>query len=108
MALRVTNADLTFSITEHYVSVMEITREYIALAVAIREHGEPPCATSDPEMFFLPKGQQATAELQMAKALCAECPVKPECLTYAVASNEQFGIWGGLTASERSRLRKKR
>jgi WhiB family redox-sensing transcriptional regulator len=86
---------------------MEITREYIALAEAIRKHGEPPCATTDPEMFFLPKGLQATAEMRMAKALCAECPVKAECLTYALAANEQYGIWGGLTANERGRLNRK-
>jgi WhiB family redox-sensing transcriptional regulator len=86
---------------------MEITREYIALAEAIREHGEPACSTTDPEMFFLPKGLQATEEMRMAKALCAECPVKAECLTYALAANEQYGIWGGLTPSERSRLGRK-
>ena len=86
---------------------MEITREYIALAEAIRKHGEPPCATSDPEMFFLPKGLQATMEMRMAKKLCEECPVKAECLTYALEANEPYGIWGGLTPSERGRLRRK-
>lgn len=86
---------------------MEITREYIALAVAIRQHGEPACATTDPEMFFLPKGLQATREMRLAKELCAECPVKAECLTYALAANEPYGIWGGLTASERGRLNRK-
>jgi len=85
---------------------MEITREYLALAEAIREHGEPPCATSDPEMFFLPKGLQATVEMRMAKKLCESCPVITQCLTYALEANEQYGIWGGMTASERNRLKR--
>lgn len=107
MARKVTNADLTISITEHYVSVMEITREYLALAEAIREHGEPPCATTDPELYYPPKGLQASVEIRMAKNLCEGCPVKSECLTYALEANEPYGIWGGLTANERTRLRRK-
>jgi WhiB family redox-sensing transcriptional regulator len=99
---------LTFSITVSYRSVMEITKEYLALAEAIREHGEPPCATTDPEMYFPPKGMQASIEIRMAKALCDTCPVKTECLTYALEANEPYGIWGGLTTNERDRLKRKR
>jgi WhiB family redox-sensing transcriptional regulator len=87
---------------------MEITKEYLALAEAIREHGEPPCATTDPEMYYPPKGMQASVEIRMAKALCEGCPVKTECLTYALSAGEVYGIWGGLTANERSRMRRKR
>ncbi len=38
---------------------------------------------------------------QRAKAVCASCPVKSECLEHAVAHDERFGIWGGLTNRER-------
>jgi WhiB family redox-sensing transcriptional regulator len=86
---------------------MEITREYLALAKAIREHGEPPCATTDPEMYFPPKGLQASIEIRMAKTLCEGCPVKAECLTYALTAGEIYGIWGGTTANERSRMKRK-
>jgi hypothetical protein len=41
-----------------------------------------------------------------AKKLCAECMVREECLAYAVAGDEKFGIWGGLTERERKRMKR--
>jgi hypothetical protein len=38
---------------------------------------------------------------QTAKFICAGCPIKQECLDYAMAAQEEYGIWGGLTADER-------
>jgi WhiB family transcriptional regulator, redox-sensing transcriptional regulator len=38
---------------------------------------------------------------EYAKRVCTECSVQGECLTYALAAREQYGIWGGLTESER-------
>lgn len=38
---------------------------------------------------------------QRAKEICAECPVRLDCLNYAVRIREQHGIWGGLTEKER-------
>jgi WhiB family redox-sensing transcriptional regulator len=46
--------------------------------------------------------------IQRAKSLCAACPVRGECLTEAMRINEQHGIWGGLTADERNKLRSNR
>ena len=60
------------------------------------------CAQVDPELWFPEKG----GSTREAKALCARCPVHPECLAYALAHDERFGIWGG--ASERDRRRMKR
>jgi len=60
------------------------------------------CAQVDPELWFPEKG----GSTREAKALCARCPVRPECLAYALAHDERFGIWGG--ASERDRRRMKR
>jgi WhiB family redox-sensing transcriptional regulator len=59
------------------------------------------CAQVDPDLWFPEKG----GSTRQAKALCARCPVRPECLAYALAHDERFGIWGG--ASERDRRRMK-
>lgn len=55
------------------------------------------CAQTDPELFFPEKG----GSTRQAKEVCARCPVRPECLEYALENNERFGIWG--MASERDR-----
>ncbi len=60
------------------------------------------CAQVDPELWFPEKG----GSTREAKALCARCPVRPECLAYALAHDERFGVWGG--ASERARRRMRR
>lgn len=43
-----------------------------------------------------------------AKAVCATCPVKQQCLQFALEVNERFGVWGGKTERERAALRRKR
>ena len=58
------------------------------------------CAQTDPELFFPEKG----GSVREAKAVCAECPVRVECLEYALAHGERFGVWGGLSERERRRL----
>jgi len=71
------------------------------LALAIREHGHTPCMTTDPEAFFPEKGN-LDGDARRAKALCAECPVRAECLTFGLVNNEPYGIWGGLTTPQRA------
>jgi WhiB family transcriptional regulator, redox-sensing transcriptional regulator len=61
---------------------------------------EANCATTDPELFF-PDSRSPANE---AKEICASCPVRPECLEYALAAAEEFGVWGGLTEKERRKL----
>ena len=61
------------------------------------------CAQTDPEAFFPEKGG-STLE---AKKICVGCEVRGECLEYALANDERFGIWGGLSERERRRLKKK-
>jgi WhiB family transcriptional regulator, redox-sensing transcriptional regulator len=63
--------------------------------------GEALCAQTDPEIFFPDKG----GSTREAKAVCARCPVAAECLEYALATSERFGIWGGLSERERRTLR---
>jgi WhiB family redox-sensing transcriptional regulator len=60
------------------------------------------CAQTDPEAFFPEKG----GSTREAKRICSGCEVRAECLEYALAQDERFGIWGGLSERERRRLRR--
>lgn len=44
--------------------------------------------------------------LQKAKRVCMECPVRADCLNYALTHDEQHGVWGGLDEDRRERLRR--
>lgn len=55
------------------------------------------CAQTDPEAFFPEKGES----VREAKRVCASCEVRLECLEYALANNERFGVWGGMSERER-------
>ncbi|WP_120003026.1 WhiB family transcriptional regulator [Nesterenkonia muleiensis] len=61
------------------------------------------CAQTDPEAFFPEKG----GSTRDAKKVCGACHVKQECLDYALANDERFGIWGGLSERERRKLKKR-
>lgn len=60
------------------------------------------CAQTDPEAFFPEKG----GSTREAKRICLGCEVKDDCLEYALANDERFGIWGGLSERERRRLKR--
>ncbi|CAM2936656.1 Transcriptional regulator WhiB [Prescottella defluvii] len=60
------------------------------------------CAQTDPEAFFPEKG----GSTREAKRICLGCEVRGECLDYALANDERFGIWGGLSERERRRLKR--
>lgn len=61
------------------------------------------CSQVDPEAFF-PEEGGSTRE---AKRICSRCEVKSECLEYALAHDERFGIWGGLSERERRKLKRR-
>lgn len=61
------------------------------------------CAQTDPEAFFPEKG----GSTRDAKKICTSCEVRNQCLEYALANDERFGIWGGLSERERRKLRKR-
>jgi WhiB family redox-sensing transcriptional regulator len=61
------------------------------------------CAQTDPEAFFPEKG----GSTREAKKVCIGCDVRGECLEYALANDERFGIWGGLSERERRKLKKR-
>jgi len=58
------------------------------------------CAEVDLELFFPEKGGSS----REAKQICRECPVTAECLDHALANNEPFGIWGGVSERARHKL----
>jgi WhiB family redox-sensing transcriptional regulator len=61
------------------------------------------CAQTDPEAFFPEKG----GSTREAKRVCTGCDVRSECLEYALANDERFGIWGGLSERERRKLKRR-
>ena len=68
---------------------------------------ESACRDIDTNLFF-PIGVTGPAvpQIAAAKSICAQCPVKTECLEFAVTTNQEFGIWGGLTEDERRVVRR--
>ena len=62
------------------------------------------CLGVDPDLFFPERG----ASTKEAKAVCQGCEVRVDCLEYALANGEKFGIWGGLSERERRRIRRQR
>ncbi len=65
------------------------------------------CRKSDPDLFF-PVGStgQSLDDINAAKAVCMSCPVRKECLEYALRTNQGVGVWGGTSEKERRRLRR--
>jgi WhiB family redox-sensing transcriptional regulator len=59
------------------------------------------CRGEDPALFFPALGANAAK----ARALCSICPVRLECLAYALADVDTGGIWGGTTQQERRKPR---
>ncbi|HXZ82755.1 MAG TPA: WhiB family transcriptional regulator [Acidimicrobiales bacterium] len=62
------------------------------------------CMGVDPELFFPERGS-STRE---AKEVCRGCVVRIDCLEFAIANSEKFGIWGGMSERERRRVRRAR
>lgn len=62
------------------------------------------CSGLDPLLWFPERGEP----VEPARAICRGCPVQEQCLEYALASGEKFGIWGGLSERERRRERQAR
>lgn len=65
------------------------------------------CSGNHSHLFFPPSAQERKDERQRretrAKAVCQVCPVVSDCRTYALQIREPYGIWGGLTETERRR-----
>ena len=64
------------------------------------------CLDSDPELFF-PIGLAGPAlqQIARAKAVCERCTVRIDCLSYALSTGQDAGVWGGTTEEERREIR---
>ncbi|MFG2192938.1 WhiB family transcriptional regulator [Streptomyces sp. NPDC048639] len=61
------------------------------------------CRVGDPDELFVEGALQ-----NRAKAACVACPVRTECLSYALDHRIEFGVWGGMTERERRALLRRR
>lgn len=61
------------------------------------------CAESDPDAWYPDAGSSG----RQAKAICARCGVREDCLQQALDSGDRWGIWGGLSEPERRALRRR-
>ena len=66
-----------------------------------KEHSA--CKDAPVEVFFVERG---TTTVDDAREICFDCPVRVDCLDYALRHGEKFGVWGGLTEGERRPFRK--
>ncbi|GGZ38588.1 WhiB family transcriptional regulator [Streptomyces poonensis] len=60
------------------------------------------CAQTGADFFFPEPG----SSVREAKRICGMCEMRSACLEYALANDERFGVWGGLSEKERLRLRR--
>ncbi|MFJ2668384.1 WhiB family transcriptional regulator [Nocardia fluminea] len=68
------------------------------------------CRQMEQELFFPSSGEHAGSvrtQVLHAKRICSACPVLAPCRTYAIEAGETHGIWGGMTALERARHRRR-
>lgn len=65
------------------------------------------CRSVDPDLFF-PVGTTGMAldQIEQAKAVCRACEAQPACLEFALATNQESGVWGATSEEERRKLRK--
>ena len=82
-----------------------------SLALAHAEYGwrqHAICRDTDPDLFF-PIGTtgQALVQIDRAREVCNQCPVKIDCLEFALETNQDSGIWGGASEEERRMIRRK-
>lgn len=73
-------------------------------------HDSASCRGEAGRDFYPPFGGERKRERltreQRAKAVCAACPVRSQCLEHAIVSGERYGVWGGLTFDERVTFRR--
>ena len=68
------------------------------------------CRACDPDLFFpvSPSGLATERQVAEAREVCARCPVRAECLEFALDTREPYGVWGGLNEDERRTLLRQR
>ncbi len=68
-------------------------------------HEQAACVAYPAEMFF--PAVETPGASRAAKLVCAACPVREECLSFALETAQSEGVWGGMDAGERRRLRRR-
>lgn len=67
------------------------------------------CRSAEPELFFpISSGGAGRAEVTRAKALCARCQIREQCLDYAIDTHQAYGVWGGASEDERRLIVRRR
>jgi WhiB family redox-sensing transcriptional regulator len=60
------------------------------------------CLSAEPELFFpAVSADLDDRQVERAKAVCKVCPVRRECLQFALATRQSYGVWGGMAERER-------
>ena len=99
-------ADLAAPVPGHDVPAavggLRMGRKHLMLDTSWQEFAN--CLGVDPDLFFPERG----ASTREAKEVCRGCVVRPDCLEFALANGEKFGIWGGMSERERRRIRRQR
>ena len=81
-------------------------KDWMKLAQAADDIGDNlPCRQA-PDLFYPGNGEMY--DIRLAKNACKSCPIRMICLEYALKHNETEGIWGGMTVSERKKIRRER
>jgi WhiB family transcriptional regulator, redox-sensing transcriptional regulator len=76
----------------------------VAQQMSLTWRNRAACRGVDPDVFY----PASDEETEVAKAICAQCPVREACLEYALANRERDGVWGGATERERRRMIRQR
>ena len=80
-----------------------LASSYLHLLKVIHKEGGVPCENV-PHVFFpedIVEPESRAIAVKTAKALCHSCPIIEECMTYALETNQRYGIWGGTSSDER-------
>ena len=64
------------------------------------------CVDMDMNIFFPGPGRLGAADTRKAVAICRQCPVRTDCLNYALEHPDMAGVWGGTSHRERNRMLK--
>lgn len=87
---------------------MLATLPNLSAALATEWQTQGLCRVEDAAVFFPPAHFEHKVEREArearAKAICQRCPVRPECLEWALAIREPYGVWGGYTEAERKQV----
>lgn len=89
------------------MTVAQLSRLPKALMAHYEWQRRAACADGNPHVFFHPEGERGPARRrreEVAVAVCASCAVVAECRRHGLSAREPYGVWGGLTESDREAI----